>query len=408
MTEQNFYQYLIVGGGMVADSAARGIREVDPDGTIGIVAEEQTPPVARPALSKKLWTDSSFSFDDVWLNTEDDTGAVRHAGDRAVAVDRDARTVRTQSGMVLGYDRLLLATGGAPATLGLPEDDPLIFFRSLDDYERLRRYSGDQRHVVVVGGSFIGSELAAALVENDTAVTLVFPDDVLFGGVFPPDLARYFQSRYEDAGVTVMPGVSVESGEVQGNGHVVLTLSDGTSLECDAVAVGAGVSPNNEIASVAGLSVDDGVLVDELLRTSDPRIFAAGDVASYPDAILGRRRIEHVDNATTMGRQAGRNLAGAEEPYTHTPYFYSVAFGDRYEAVGTLDASLEVVEMWDGDRGVVYYVDGRDVVGVLLWNINGRRDDAREAIDNADGSDHAALRSRIPTEDGDAEQDDKN
>lgn len=124
MTEQNFYQYLIVGGGMVADSAARGIREVDPDGTIGIVAEEQTPPVARPALSKKLWTDSSFSFDDVWLNTEDGTGAVRHAGDRAVAVDRDARTVRTQSGMVLGYDRLLLATGGAPATLGLPEDDP--------------------------------------------------------------------------------------------------------------------------------------------------------------------------------------------------------------------------------------------------------------------------------------------
>lgn len=408
MTEQNFYQYLIVGGGMVADSAARGIREVDPDGTIGIIAEEQTPPVARPALSKKLWTDSSFSFDDVWLNTEDDTGAVRYPGDRAVSIDRDARTVRTESGVILTYGKLLLATGGAPATLGFPEDDRIVFFRTLDDYERLRRHSGDQRHVVVVGGSFIGSELAAALVQNDTAVTLVFPDDVLFGGVFPPDLARYFQSRYEDAGVAVMPGVSVESADVQGSGHVVLALSDGTSLECDAVAVGAGVSPNNEIASEAGLSVDDGVLVDELLRTSDLRIFAAGDVASYPDAILGRRRIEHVDNATTMGRQAGRNLAGADEPYTHTPYFYSVAFDDRYEAVGTLDASLETVEVWDGDRGVVYYVDGSKVVGVLLWNINGRRDDAREAVDHADGSDHAALRARIPTEDGDPEQDDRN
>ncbi|WP_449278447.1 NAD(P)/FAD-dependent oxidoreductase [Leucobacter sp. GX24907] len=421
MTEYSEYRYLIVGGGMVADSAARGIREMDPEGSIGIVAEEETPPVARPALSKKLWTDPSFAFDDAWLDTEADTGATRHAGERVVEIDREARIVRTEHGREVGYEQLLLATGGEPNRLDLPEDERIVYFRSVEDYRTLRRHSGNHRHLAVVGGSFIGTELAAALVQNDTETTLVFPQPVLGGDVFPADLANRFHRMFECEGVWLVPGATVESarigpddrvepverGERGGAGDddwdddrehsIVLRLSTGVSIGCDAVAIGVGVTPNVGLASAAGLDTDDGVIVDERLRTSDPRVFAAGDIASYPDAILGRRRIEHVDNATEMGRQAGRNMAGADEAYDHTPFFYSVIFGNRYEAVGTLDSSLETVEQWDGeDTGVVYYVDGERVRGVLLWNIEGRQDEARDAIDRADASDRDALRTRIP------------
>ncbi|WP_024355774.1 NAD(P)/FAD-dependent oxidoreductase [Leucobacter chironomi] len=401
MSERSEYRYLIIGGGMVADSAARGIRELDPDGPIGIVAEEETPPVARPALSKKLWTDASFAFDDAWLDTEADTGATRLAGERAVAIDRDERVVRTEHGIELRYEQLLLATGGTPNTAGLPDDDRIVCFRSVEDYRRLRRLSGDGRHVAVVGGSFIGTELAAALVQNDTRVTLIFPDAVLGGSKFPSGLASRFQGMYERHGVTLVPSARAAGAEVEPDGAVRLALSDGSEVSCDAVVVGVGVTPNIELAGQSGLDTDDGVLVDARLRTSDPRIFAAGDIASYPDEILGRRRIEHVDNAVEMGHRAGRNLAGADEPYDHTPFFYSVVFGHRYEAVGTLDSSFETVEQWDGERGVVYYVDGDRVAGVLLWGVAGRRDAARDAIAHADASDREALRRRIPTKDDD-------
>ena len=402
MSDYSEYRYLIIGGGMVSDSAARGIRELDPAGTIGIVAEEETPPVARPALSKKLWTDASFAFDDAWLDTEADTGATRHAGERAVGIDRSERIVRTEHGLTIRYEQLLLATGGTPNRLELPEDERIVYFRSVEDYRRLRELSGGQRRVAVIGGSFIGTELAAALVQNDTEVTLVFPDEVLGGAKFPADLAERFQGLYERAGVTLVPRAKVEAAEIDSTGPIRLFLSTGAVVECDAAVVGVGVTPNIELAERAGLDTGDGVLVDDRLRTSDPRIFAAGDISSYPDAILGRRRIEHVDNAIEMGHQAGRNLAGADEPYDHTPYFYSVVFGNRYEAVGSLDSSLETVERWDGDRGVVYYLDGDRVAGVLLWNVQGRRDAAREAIDHADGSDPEALRRRIPTDDGES------
>ncbi|MBK0419630.1 NAD(P)/FAD-dependent oxidoreductase [Leucobacter sp. CSA1] len=404
MSDYSEYRYLIVGGGMVADSAARGIRELDAEGTIGIVAQEETPPVARPALSKKLWTDASFSFDDAWLDTEADTGATRHAGERAVSIDREDRVVRTENGLVLRYEQLLLATGGTPNALDLPEDERVVYYRSVEDYRRLRRLAGDHRLIAVIGGSFIGTELAAALVQNDTEAILIFPEPVLGGSVFPADLAHRFEGLYREAGVEHVPAARLEQGEA-GEDGLELRLTNGDRVRCDAVVVGVGVTPNIGLAERAGLETGDGVLVDDRLRTSDDRIFAAGDIASYPDAILGRRRIEHVDNAVEMGHQAGRNLAGADEPYDHTPYFYSVVFGNRYEAVGTLDSSLETVEAWSEDReqGIVFYLDGARVAGVLLWNLSGRREEARRAIAEADAGDRDALKTRIPLRD--AEED---
>jgi NADPH-dependent 2,4-dienoyl-CoA reductase/sulfur reductase-like enzyme len=377
------YDYVIVGAGMAGDAAAHGIREVDPDGTILVVGREPTAPVTRPALTKKLWTDPEFGFDQVWLPTAEEARAELLLGESVVAVDTAGRTVTTDADVTVGYGALLLATSGHPRRLpGVEDSGRVIYFRTVRDYERLRDLAGGGRHVVVVGGGYIGTELAAALVQNDTRVTLVFTQDVLTGSTFPDALARRVERRYAEAGVTLLRGAKVTATE-SGPDGVTVTLDDGRTLEADGVVVGAGLEIETDLARSAGLEVDDGVVVDDRLRTSDPHVWAAGDVAQYPDRLLGSRRVEHVDNATTMGRQAGRNLAGADEPYDHTPFFYSDLFELGYEAVGRLDASLETVEDWHADdlgAGVVYYLDGGRVAGVLLWNVWDATDRAREVI----------------------------
>ncbi|WP_242090154.1 FAD-dependent oxidoreductase [Curtobacterium sp. DN_7.5] len=380
------FRYLIVGGGMVADSAARGIRELDADGTIGIVSEDVDPPYARPALSKKLWTDPEFSWDEkVDLHTEE-TGATFLLGSRVTAIDRDAKTVTTDSGETHGYERLLIATGGKPRGLpGLEPSDRVLDYRSAADYRKLREFADAGAHVVVVGGGYIGTEITAGISQNGAEVTFVDPDDVVGGRMFPDDLARAFQQRFVDAGVDLRLGRRVSSGEETGDG-VVLTLDDGSSVEADAVVVGLGIEPVTQLAADAGLTVRDGIVVSSTLRTDDESVFAAGDVAEYPDRILGTRRVEHVDNAQQQGRQAGRNLADADETYDHTPMFYSDVFDMGYEAVGQVSSSLHTVEDWTEPTvtGVVYYLDDDQVVkGVLLWNVWDKTDEARKVLADA-------------------------
>jgi 3-phenylpropionate/trans-cinnamate dioxygenase ferredoxin reductase subunit len=359
------YDYLIIGGGMVADAAAKGIREKDANGTIGIVGEESTAPFPRPALSKKLWTDPDFSEDDAALDTADETGATLHLGARADTIDRDAKTVTTSTGESFGYGRLLIATGGHPRQItGLAPSARVIYYRTLEHYHRLRAAAADHPHVAVVGGGYIGTEIAAALVQNGSSVTLVHPDDVLGSRTFPSVIADEIDTMFTDAGVR-------------------LELSDGTSVEADLAVIGLGIEPAGVLARRSGLetSSDGGIVVDERLTTSDPDVLAAGDVAEYPDRILGRRRVEHVDNANEMGATAGRILAGSDEVYDHTPMFYSDLFDAWYEAVGTLDASLrtEVVGKPDGGK-VVYYVGDDEVVGVLLWKVGDGVEPAKKVL----------------------------
>lgn len=354
--------------------------------------------MTRPALTKKLWTDPEFTFDQVWLHTAEDTGAELLLGESVVAVDVAGRTVTTDAGITLGYGRLLLATSGHPRQVGgLEESGRVLYFRTVRDYERLRDLAGGGRHVVVVGGGYIGTELAAALVQNDTRVTLVHPGATLTGATFPAGLAEHLERMYVERDVEVVGGARVASG-TSGPDGVTIVLEDGRELAADAVVVGAGLEIETDLARSAGLDVGDGIVVDDRLRTSDPSVYAAGDVAQYPDRILGRRRVEHVDNATTMGRQAGRNLAGADEPYDHTPFFYSDLFDAGYEAVGRLDSSLETVEDWHVepyDTGVVYYLDGGRVAGVLLWNVWDATDRAREVIAHQTDVTPEALRGLI-------------
>ncbi|GAD35114.1 reductase, ferredoxin [Microbacterium sp. TS-1] len=396
------YDYLIVGGGMVADAAARGIRELDESGTIGILSADVDEPYTRPALTKKLWTDPDFTWDQVPLGTADDTGAEIRLRTLVTAIDRDGRTVEDEAGERIGYRRLLLATGSRPHEIDAPDSDRVLFFRSADDYRRLRELAAAGGRIVVVGGGYIGAELAAALVQNDVAVDLVFPSAALGDGTFPPELAERYQDLFRSAGVRLVAERRVAE-VVEGasaDDALEILLDDGSRLRGDAIVLGLGVSPVTDLAEAAGLTVADGVVVDELMATSDDAIWAAGDIASYPDRLLGRTRVEHVDNAQEMGRAAGRAMAGSGEAYRHTPYFYSQVFGVRWEAVGTLDPDLDtlIVDVGQdesGPRTVVYYRDQTGApVGVLLWNVAGATDAARLVLaESPTGT--ADLRGRI-------------
>lgn len=375
------YDYLIVGGGMVADAAARGIREKDTSGTIGILGADSDEPYTRPALSKKLWTDKDFSRDQVPLNTASDTGAEVRTNTRVRSVDRENKTVTTESEDAFEYRELLVATGASPVQLDIAPSPRVIYFRTFADYRALRDLTKTASHIAVVGGGYIGTEIASALALNGVEVTLITSDDVVGGHMFPSSLAAAFEAGFSAHGVTIRRAVKVKTA-AEASARVQLQLDDGSSVEADGVVFGLGVRPNVELAEASGLAVDNGIVVDEYLRTDDRHIYAAGDVANYPDAILGRRRIEHVDNAIEMGKAVGRIMAGGTEPYTYTPYFYSDVFDDGYQAVGTIDTSLRAVEEWkvEPKEGVIYYLEGDKVRGVLMWNVWEGLDEAKALL----------------------------
>ncbi|MBS0485758.1 MAG: FAD-dependent oxidoreductase, partial [Proteobacteria bacterium] len=295
------------------------------------------------------------------------------------------------------YRKLLLATGATPRKLPFA-GDRAINFRTLDDYLALRRFAKSGARVAVIGGGFIGSELAASLASNGCKVTMVFPGEAIGAGRYPEALSGFLNGYYREHGVELRTGAKVDGGKADANG-VDLDLSDGTSMRVDAVVAGLGVTPNIELAQQAGLKVDNGIVVDDRLRTSDPAIFAAGDVANFHNVALDvRMRVEHENASISMGHHAGRIMAGADESYTTLPFFYSDLFDLGYEAVGMLDDRLDVVEHWTTPfrEGVVYYLDAGRVRGVLLWNVWGQVDAARGLIAERGPHDAESLRGRLP------------
>lgn len=388
------YKYLIIGAGMTADAAVKGIRELDGSGPIGIVGQETHPPYARPPLSKKLW--QGKPIDSIWCGTEA-LGVTLHPGRRIVALDAANREVRDDQGGKYGYDRILLSTGGTPRRFPFGGNS-IIYFRTLDDYLLLRALSDTEGKFAVIGGGFIGSEIAAALAMNGRQVTMLFPDPVIASRVFPADLAAFLTGFYHEKGVEMLAGETV-TGVRQHRQQFLVETGSGREILADGVVAGLGIIPNTELAIQAGLSVDNGIVVDEFLRAGTQEIFAAGDVASFYNPSLGKRiRVEHEDNAVSMGRQAGRNMAGAAEPYHHLPYFYSDLFELGYEAVGELDSHHETVAFWQEPyrKGEIYYLrDGR-VRGVLLWNVWDQVDAARQLIAEPGPIRPSDLQGRLP------------
>ena len=376
-------RYLIVGGGLTADAACTGIREVDPGGRITVVSDEAHPPYARPPLSKALWTGKEEGT--IWRATEQH-GAELQLRRRIAALDLDARRATDDQGETYSYERLLLATGGRPRRLPFGGDE-VIYYRTLDDYRRLRALASAGARFVVIGGGFIGSEIAAALTTNGHPVTMVFPEAGIGARIFPADLSAFVTDYYRAHDVEVLTGASVTAIE-RAAGKVRVETGDGRVLESDAVVAGLGIAPRTELAEAAGLVVSDGIVVDDRGRVHGrDDVFAAGDVARFPVAALGgTMRVEHEDHAKTHGRHVGANMAGADEAYDHLPFFYSDLFDLGYEAVGELDSRLRTIADWTdvGHAGTVYYVDDEGTPrGVLLWNLFGRVEAARDLIRGA-------------------------
>ena len=372
------HKYLIVGGGMSADSAVRGIRKIDQSGAIAMICDELHPPYDRPPLSKSLWKERPF--ESIWRDTRDLNLAI-HLGKKVVALDPAKKTATDDAGNIYTYEKLLLATGGSVRRLQ-QFDESVIYFRTVDDYRKLRELSGRGSDFVIFGGGFIGSEVAAALAMNDKRVTMIFPESAIGSRAYPQPLAEFLNSHYREKGVTVLASESVNSVRTM-DGKSIVTTGSGMEISADGVVAGLGIVPNTALAEQAGLTIDNGIVVDKWLRTNNPDIYAAGDVASfYCDALDERVRVEHEDNANVMGEMAGTNMAGQSDAYLHLPFFYSDLFDLGYEAVGKIDASLELVEDWSEPfrKGVVYYLHEGRVCGVLLWNTWGQVSAATQLI----------------------------
>jgi NADPH-dependent 2,4-dienoyl-CoA reductase/sulfur reductase-like enzyme len=374
-------KYLIVGGGMAATAAAHGIRDVDPVGPITIVGEEPDPPYNRPPLSKGLWRGGSV--DDIWRGLP---GRVDLClGRRVQHLDSVRQTITDDHGGVLSFEHLLLATGASPRRLPFGEDASVLYFRTLSDYRRLRESALPGRRIAVVGGGFIGSEIAAALTTTGVQVVMILPEAAIGSRIFPRPLADFVTARFRDHGVEVLSESAVKAFERRGDRVLVRfhTMAGEREISVDDVVAGIGVSPNVHHAHEAGLRVENGIIVDEFLRTTQHRIYAAGDVAAFYSPALGKRvRAEHEDNANTTGRLAGRNMAGSNERYQGLPFFCSDLFESGYEAVGEIDSRLEMVMDWKDPyrEGVVYYLREQSVRGVLLWNVREGVEAARELI----------------------------
>lgn len=398
---ESSYKYVIVGAGLAGASAVEGIREKDNSGSILLVGAEDALPYNRPPLTKGLWfgteqKDDIFVHDDAFYK---DNGVDVLRGSCVESIDPAAKTVRLSGGDTYTYGTLLLSTGGSPRRLGIPggDTDGIFYYRTLSDYDSLRPETAKGKKAVVIGGGFIGSEIAAALTTAGAEVTMVFPDPYLVQRVFPEDLGRAIQKAYQEKGVTVLSGEEAVAIAKRDNSFVTTTKS-GKQLESDILVVGIGIQPETDLADNAGLDTGNGIVVNERLQTSDPNIYAAGDNANFLYAALRRRaRVEHWDNAVNQGKQAGRNMAGAREPYAYMPFFFSDLFEFGYEAVGGVDSRLQTFEDWiePFKTGVIYYLSDNRVMGAMMCNVWDKVPEARTLITSNQVVKPEDLRGRI-------------
>lgn len=393
------YKYLIVGGGMTADAVVSGIKKIDPQGTIGLISAENHPPYNRPPLSKGLW--KGKPVEKIWLKTQKD-GVELHLGYEVTSLDPQKKSLRDNEGKEYTYDKLLLATGGTPRKLPFG-GKRINYYRTFEDYKQLSQTTGTGHRYVIIGGGFIGSEISAALAMNDESVTIVFPESGIGANIFPADLSGFLNKYYQEQGVEVISGEMVKKIEERGK-ILALQTDNGREILAEHIVAGIGITPNTSLADAAGIDYENGILVDEYLHTSQADIFAAGDVANFYNPALDKRmRVEHEDNAYTMGQVAGRNMARQtlgqeEERYDHLPFFYSDLFDLGYEAVGELNSSLDTFADWQDQyqKGVIYYLKDSRVRGVLLWNVWGQVGAARKLITEPGPFNPEDLRGRLP------------
>eukprot|EP00698_Gefionella_okellyi_P023076 TRINITY_DN7760_c0_g1_i1.p1 TRINITY_DN7760_c0_g1~~TRINITY_DN7760_c0_g1_i1.p1 ORF type:complete len:583 (+),score=125.38 TRINITY_DN7760_c0_g1_i1:79-1827(+) len=402
------YEYVVVGGGVAAEAAVVEIKERKPDAVVLLISSDNRVPYQRPPLSKELWssTDENVSKSltytawDGTVRSVDLLSAETYAkyspsvtvllNTQAQALNADTKTLTLSDGNTIKYGKLLLATGGRPRHLNVPIAPAarahLQTYRTVSDFQKLEAVVRAGGSVAIVGGGFLGSELSSALAKRGCKVIQVFREGGVLHKYLPRYLSDYTTQQLRASGADLRPYTNVKRIEEQ-DGKVVLVMDNNTRVMADHVVVSIGIDPNVQLAQSAHLELDrvhGGINVNtELAAASD--IFAAGDCSSYHDRTLGRRRIEHFDHALSMGRIAGRNMTGSNTPYNHMSMFWADVSSISFEGVGELDARLEMVGTWPTAgqvyrKGVVYYLRDNIIVGVMMWNLHGKIDQARSVV----------------------------
>ncbi len=358
---------VIVGAGHAGGQAAASLRQDGYEGEIVIIGDEPHIPYQRPPLSKQ-YLSGEQGIERVYLRPAkfyEDKNITLKTGVRVEAVDTAAKTVTTAAGETVAYDKLLLATGTRPRRLTIPGSDlrGIHYLRTIDDVDGIREDMAPGRRLVVVGGGYIGLEVAAVAVKAGLEVHVLEMEARILQRVTTPRMSAFYQQLHESRGVHIHCGAAATA--FQGDGHVAAVVCGEQAYPADIVIVGIGVVPNVEEAQAAGIECDNGIVVDDRCRTSAPDVFAVGDCTNHPNPLLGRRlRLESVPNAMDQARVASANMCGGDKTYAAIPWFWSDQYELKLQMVGfSADGDTEVVrgDMEKNQFAVFYLKDGRMV-----------------------------------------------
>jgi 3-phenylpropionate/trans-cinnamate dioxygenase ferredoxin reductase subunit len=389
--------FLLIGGGMASGNCASALRDGGADGSVLLVSREEEPPYERPPLSKEYMRGES-SRADAYVNPPEwyeENGVELRMRASVMSLDPGERVAKLQGGEEVRFEKALVATGARVNILHVDgaELDGIHYLRVFGNTEEIREEAEAAERVVLIGGSYIGSEVAASLTAKGKQCAIVMMEDVLLSRTFGEGVGRYFHELLEGKGVEIHGGAELAAFVGDGRVSGVRTV-DGHVIEGDVVVVGAGVHPDTMLAERAGLEVGNGIICDGRLESSVEGIYAAGDCCSYDSAVHGRRlRVEHWDVAFNQGTYAGKAMLGEQEPYRVVPYFFSdLADWASYEYVGPASDWDQLI--WRGDRDsgefTVWYLNQGKVAAAFAI---GRSEDlmhARRLIESdADVSGHA-------------------
>lgn len=367
---------VIVGAGQAGGQAIDTLIRAGHEGTITLVGAESHPPYQRPPLSKKLLA-GEMQVERTYLKSlqhYQGKGVTLHLGCTATHIDLDGHTMTLDDGSDIAYDKLLLATGSRARMLTLPgcELHGIHALRDLDDAQAIRDSIHAHGHMVVIGGGFVGLEVAAVAVTMGMQVTVLEAGPRLLGRVMPPAMSSWFESLHAAQGVQIRLNAKVAGFEGKDNGHVRAVRVDGELLSADVVVVGIGIVANQELAASAGLNCDDGIVVDTRCMTSHSDVYAAGDCTRHPQPILGGDlRLESVHNAMSQGKIAANNLIGIDTEYSEMPWFWSDQYATKLQMIGISRADDVAVVRGDMNAeqfSVLYLRDGILVAADVVNN----------------------------------------
>jgi NADPH-dependent 2,4-dienoyl-CoA reductase/sulfur reductase-like enzyme len=375
-------KYIILGGGMVAGYAAkelvgRGLKS----GELAIISAEAALPYERPPLSKGFLAGKDDETS-ILINSRDwyrEHGIEVRVDTVIERIDPNKKLLRSNSGEEFECQHLLLATGARARKLEVDGNNlrNVFYLRSLKDSETIRSQSASAKEAVIIGGGFIGMEVASVLTQKGIQATLVIREDRVWSRVFTPPMSAFFEQYYTARGVRILKEARVAS--LEGKGAVqAVVFGDGKKISCDVVVVGVGAVPVTEPVEKSGVTVENGIVVNEYLEAERAGIYAAGDVANYPDKIFGkRRRVEHWDNAVSQGQHWARVVLGEKEPFVHVPYFFSDVFDLSYELWGDPEGANETVVRSDSNTSSfsVWWLKDNRVVAAFVMN---RPDEERQ------------------------------